>query len=335
MKTKVWVELNLHPKPLAMLREVAEVYVAEACDHTALPGAQVAVIGSSTVDDAFLDIAGPDLKMVVRHGIGYDKVQVPLVSARGVLAANTPDGPTEGTAEHAVAMLLALAKGVAKADRILHATGNWEAARNRGIELKDRTLGLVGYGRIGRRVGEICGLGFGMNVVFYDPFMPEDIPLPSYVRRISKFEKLISEVDCLSLHVGLTPQTLRLIGEAQLRSMRPGALLINCSRGEVVDQDALVRVLKSGHLRGAALDVFDLEPSPYDNPLYKMENVVVTPHMASATDESSFRSSSGVVDQIIQLLNGEKPTWLIDPSVWPGRSSLTSTVDGKKQHVQK
>lgn len=315
MKPKIWVELNLHPVPLARLREVADVHVAAACDHTALPEAVVAVIGSSTVDDGFIDIAGPQLKMVVRHGIGYDKVQVPVVSARGVLAANTPDGPTEGTAEHAVALLLSVAKGVAKADRVLHGSGDWDHARNRGVELKGRTLGLIGYGRIGRRVAEICGLGFGMDVVFLDPFAPAD--LPPYMRRVQTLAELLPQVDCLSLHVGFSPQTHRMIAESQLRAMKPDAILINCSRGEIVDQAALIRVLSSGHLGGAGLDVFDPEPGPADNPLYRMENVVVTPHMASATVESSFRSSTGVVDQILQLLRGEKPTWLIDPAVWP------------------
>ena len=318
-KPKVWVELNLHPVPLARLREVAEVHVADACDHTDLLGADVAVIGSSTVDSDFIDIAGPQLKMVIRHGIGFDKVQVPLASTRRVLAANTPNGPTEGTAEHAVALLLALAKGVSKADRILHTSGNWESARNRGIELKDRTLGLVGYGRIGRRVGEICGLGFGMDVAFLDPYCPADLALPTYARRVESLEELLPQVDCLSLHLGFTPQSHKMIGDAQLRAMKPGAFLINCSRGEIVDEAALIRVLSSGHLRGAGLDVFDPEPASADNPLFRMDNVVATPHMASSTVESSFRSSTGVVDQIIQLLKGEKPTWLIDPAVWPGK----------------
>lgn len=319
-KPKVWAELSLHPVPLARLREVAEVHVADACDHVDLPGAEVAVIGSSTVDDAFIDVAGPQLKMVVRHGIGYDKVQVPVASARGVLAANTPNGPTEGTAEHAVALLLALAKGVSKADRVLHDSGHWDQARNRGIELKDRTIGLVGYGRIGRRVGEICGHGFGMEVAFLDPFAPADTAVPAYARRVESLDDLLPQVDCLSLHLGFTVQTQKMIGEAQLRAMKPDAILINCSRGEIVDQEALIRVLSDGHLRGAGLDVFDPEPSPADNPLYRMENVVVTPHMASATVESSLRSSTGVVDQILQLLRGEQPTWLIDPAVWPGRA---------------
>ncbi|MEO8245144.1 MAG: NAD(P)-dependent oxidoreductase [bacterium] len=321
MKPKVWVELNLHPVPLARLHEVADVVVTDACNHTDLPGAEVAVIGSSTVDDAFIDIAGPRLKMVVRHGIGYDKVNVPVASARGVLAANTPNGPTEGTAEHAVALLLALAKGVAKADRALHARTPWDAARTRGVELKDRTLGLIGYGRIGRRVGEICGLGFGMDVTFLDPYAPDDMVIPAYARRVTSLDALLPQVDALSLHLGFTPQTHRMIAEPQMRAMKSDAMLINCSRGEIVDEAALIRVLASGHLRGAGLDVFDPEPASPDNPLFQMDNVVATPHMASATTESSFRSSSGVVDQILQLLRGEQPTWLIDPAIWPGRAN--------------
>ena len=262
MKPKVWAELNLHPTQLARLQAVAHVVVAGACDHTDLPGAQAAVIGSSTVDDAFLDRAGPDLKLVVRHGIGYDRVQVPVASARGVLAANTPDGPTEGTAEHAVALMLAVAKGLARADRVLHGSGDWAKARSSGVELKGRTLGLVGYGRIGRRVAEICGAGFGMHVVFHDPFTPTGIALPAHVQRAHDLDELIAQADILSLHLGFSPQTHHLIGETRLRAMKPGAILINCSRGEIVDQAALVTVLTSGHLRGAGLDVFDPNRRP-------------------------------------------------------------------------
>lgn len=126
--------------------------------------------------------------------------------------------------------------------------------------------------------------------------------------------------DCLSLHLGLTLQTHHLIDEPRLRPMQADAMLSNCSRGEIVDQAALLHVLQDGRLFGAALDVFETEPAPPDNPLYKLENVLVTPHIASATAESSFRSSTGVVDQIIQLLTHEKPTWLIDPAALPGLS---------------
>jgi phosphoglycerate dehydrogenase-like enzyme len=259
----------------------------------------------------------------VRHGIGYDKVSVPAATARGVLAANTPDGPTEGTAEHAVGLMFALAKNIAFSDRVLHTEGNWAKAKLRGFELLGKTLGLVGFGRIGRRVAEMCGRGIRMDVLFYDPMAPQNMELPANVRRAATLDELLEQADVVSLHLGLDSRTYRLIGEAQLRAMKRTAMLINTSRGEVVDEAALVRVLNEGHLAGAAIDVFDPEPPAADHPLFAIDRVIVTPHTASGTIEASYRSSTGVVDQILQVLAGQRPTSLIDPAAWPGRVGTT------------
>ncbi len=187
------------------------------------------------------------------------------------------------------------------------------------MEVRDRVLGVVGYGRIGRRVTEICALGLRMPVVVFDPYLGAMANLPDGVTMVDSLDALLPHVDFLTLHTPLLPDTHHLIGEPQLRLMKPGAFLINVSRGPIVDEAALIRALQAGHLAGAGLDVFDPEPPMPDNPLLHMTNVVVTPHIASNTDQGYWRMSQSVVDQVLQVLAGERPSCLLDPAAWPGR----------------
>lgn len=317
MKPRVWTEVRLFPEPLARLQAHADVIVGGTAAN--LAGAEAAIIGSSRVDGDFIERAGPGLKLVVRHGIGYNTLDVPAITQGGVLAANTPDAPTESTAEHAVALLLALAKTIVKSDTVLRTNTPWTHAELRGVEVLDRVLGVVGCGRIGRRVIEICALGLKMRVVAFDPYMVGVAGLPAEVTVVDTLDAVLSQADFLTLHTPLMPSTYRLIGEREFRMMKPGSYLINASRGPVVDEAALIRALVDGHLAGAGLDVFDPEPPMPDNPLLRMNNVVVTPHVASNTDQGYSRMSESVVDQVLQVLAGERPTFLIDPAAWPGR----------------
>ncbi|MBN1685231.1 MAG: hydroxyacid dehydrogenase [Spirochaetales bacterium] len=318
MKPKVWAERSLYPDELARLKEHAEVITNGTMED--LRGAEVAIIGGAKVDGAFMDKAGPQLKMVIRHGIGYNNVDVAAASERGILSANTPDGPTESTAEHAVALMLAMTKRVVKADRMLRQNQPWTREDLLGLEALNHVLGVVGYGRIGRRVTEICALGLKMKVLVYDPFVPETTKLPAGASMIKSLDELLKTADVVTVHTPLMPETHHMIGERELRLMKPDAYLVNASRGPVVDEAALIRVLKDGHLAGAGLDVFDVEPPKADNPLLQMDNVVATPHTASNTPQGSQRMSQGVVDQILQLFAGEKPASLLDPAAWPGRA---------------
>lgn len=322
MKPKVWTEVRLFPEPLARLQAHADVIVGGTVSN--LPGADAAIIGSSRVDGAFIERAGPSLKLVIRHGIGYNTLDIPAITRYGVLAANTPDAPTESTAEHAVALLLALAKTIVKSDMVLRAGTPWTHAELRGVEVRDRVLGVVGCGRIGRRVIEICALGLNMRVIAFDPYLTGAAGLPAEVTMVESLDTLLPQADFLTLHTPLMPGTYHLIGERELRMMQPGSYLINASRGPVVDEAALIRALSDGHLGGAGLDVFDPEPPSPDNPLLHMTNVVVTPHVASNTDQGYSRMSEGVVDQVLQVLAGERPTFLIDPAAWPGRMGSVS-----------
>ena len=322
MKPKVWTEVNLHPEALARLQAHADVVAGASLDN--LAGAYAAIIGRSVVDAAFIERAGPSLKLVIRHGIGYNTLDVPTATQYGVLAANTPDAPTESTAEQAVGLLLAVAKAIVKSDMVLRANTPWTLADLRGTEVRDRVLGVVGYGRIGRRVTEICALGLKMPTIVFDPYLNAVAGLPEQVTIVDSLDALLPQVDFLTLHTPLIPETHHLIGERELRLMKPGAFLINVSRGPVVDEAALIRALEDGHLAGAGLDVFDPEPPMPDNPLLRMTNVVVTPHVASNTDKGLWRMSSSVVDQVLQVLAGERPTFLIDPAAWPGRVAAPS-----------
>ncbi len=316
MNPKIWTEVTLHPAALARLQVHAEV-ITGTPDTVA--GAEAAIIGKSSVDATFIARAGPRLKLVIRHGIGYNTLDVPTATRYGVLCANTPDAPTESTAEHAVGLLLAVAKAIVKSDMVLRANTPATYAELRGVEVRDRVLGVVGYGRIGRRVTEICALGLRMPVVVFDPYLATMAKLPDGVTMVDSLDALLPHVDFLTLHTPLLPDTHHLIGEPQLRLMKPGAFLINVSRGPIVDEAALIRALQAGHLAGAGLDVFDPEPPMPDNPLLHMTNVVVTPHIASNTDQGYWRMSQSVVDQVLQVLAGERPCFLIDSAAWPGR----------------
>ena len=258
--------------------------------------------------------------MVVRHGIGYDRVDVPACTAVGVLAANTPDGPTQSTAEHAVALLLAVAKQLQRSGAALRG-GEWPAKLEiQGVDVRGRTLGVVGFGRIGRRVGEICGVGLGMRVLVHDPFATNVAAAGAWAETAADLDDLLARSDFVTLHTSLSPATTHLIGERELRLMKAGSYLINVSRGPVVDEAALIRALHDGHLAGAGLDVFDPEPPDATNPLLAMAQVVATPHVASNTVEGIARISNAVVDQILELLAGDRPASLIDPAAWPGRA---------------
>jgi D-3-phosphoglycerate dehydrogenase len=265
-----------------------------------------------------MDHLGPKLKAVCRPGIGVDTVDLDAATERGILVINTPDAPTESTAEHAVALLMAVAKRVMTGDMYLR--GNSEISREDmlGTELLDRTLGVVGYGRIGRRVAEICALGLRMNVIVYDPFVDVNQPTPERIQLTRDLDGLLRQANFVTLHVPFMPETHHLINERTLALLQPGSYLVNASRGPVVDEAALIRALQSGHLAGAGLDVFDPEPPLADNPLLKMKNVVVTPHIASGTDRGVYAMMHGVADQIIQILNGERPPSIVN-NVWPGR----------------
>jgi len=325
MPVKVVMQNELSMGAADRVREMAEVVVDPELKQVS--GADIVVAGRGPIDAEFMSRAGNRLKMVATPGIGVDKIDVEAASERGIVVIHNPDAPTQSTVEHTVALLMAMAARVMTGDRFLREGQPLDRERMRGTELRGRNLGVVGYGRIGRRVAATCALGLGMNVRVCDPYVDRHQETPEGVTLTDDFDSVLREAKFVTLHVPLSPTTRHMIGERELRSIPQGSYLVNASRGPVVDEQALIRVLQDGHLAGAALDVTDPEPPLPDNPLLGMENVIVTPHIASNTDLGVHAMMHGVADQIAQVIAGEPPRSMVDPGVWPGRFAGWSAAD--------
>ncbi|RDD53579.1 MAG: D-glycerate dehydrogenase [Candidatus Korarchaeota archaeon NZ13-K] len=266
--------------------------------------------------DAEVYDAAPRLRIIAQYAVGYDNIDVGEATRRGIYVTNTPGVLTETTADFAFALLMAAARRVVEADRYVR-EGRWRVAWHPmmmlGHDVHGRTLGIVGLGRIGAAMARRAK-GFGMRVLYYDSIRREDLERELGVEYVP-LERLLEESDFVSLHVPLTPETYHLIGEEQLRRMKPTAILVNTSRGKVVDQRALYRALKEGWIAGAGLDVFEQEPIPPDDPLLKLENVVLAPHAASASHETRSRMAEIVAENLIAFKRGEVPPNLVNPDV--------------------
>jgi len=240
------------------------------------------VRSATTVDAAMLERA-PDLKVVGRAGVGVDNIDVEAASERGVAVMNAPAGNTIAAAELTMALLLSAVRRVAEADRSVRA-GGWERSRFQGVEMRGRTLGVIGAGRIGSAVAERCQ-AFGMKVIVHDPYLPADL-LEAMRFPIVGLGELLETADVITLHVPLNDETRGLIGEPALARMKPGAFVVNVSRGGVIDETALAAALVEGKIAGAGLDVFETEPLAANSPLLSAPNLVLTPHLGASTQEA-------------------------------------------------
>lgn len=278
-----------------------------------------AIIASSLIvyDGEVMDLV-PELRVIARTGIGYDKVDLEAATARGIAVCNAPDGPTISTSEHALALLFAVAKRLAVAHFALRAGGRDFFATHDGLELDGKMLGLVGLGRIGCNVARIAQ-AIGMRVVAYDPYADRAVFEAAGVSRVDTIDELIPRADVVSLHLPLTAETQRLFDASRIGAMKQGAILINTARGGLVDHQALLDALESERLFGAGLDVTDPEPLPPDHPLLHHPHVVVTPHVAAATRAGKVRLYESAVRQALQVLEGQRPPYLVNPEVWASR----------------
>jgi D-3-phosphoglycerate dehydrogenase / 2-oxoglutarate reductase len=269
------------------------------------------VIRSATRVTAEVLDAAPRLKVVARAGIGVDNVDVEAATRRGVLVVNAPQSNTISAAEHTMALLLAQARNVPQADRELHA-GRWDKERWQGVELAGKTLGLIGLGRVGTLVASRAQ-GFGMRVIAFDPYVSGERAKELGVDVMPTLESLLVQGDFVSIHLPGSPDTLGLIGEHQLAMIKPGARLVNTSRGGIVDEEALAKALDDGRLAGAALDVFAVEPAT-DSPLLGMEQVVVTPHLGASTIEAQDKAGTTVAEMVRLALEGQFVPYAVNVS---------------------
>lgn len=316
--THLWLEAPLFAETLALLpTDVTLLLPAPSPPAYGNAAPAQAIIASSLLRyDAALMDACPNLRLIARTGIGVDNIDLAAATARGIVVTNTPDGPTESTAEHTVAMLLALAKRLKQGNDNL-AAGQWGPRSGAlvGDEVQGKTLGLVGLGRIGRRVAAICRLGLEMRVVAYDPFLGDEQAAALGVVLLP-LDDVIAQADFLSLHAPATPETVKLMNRERLATMKRGAYLLNLARGSLVDEAALLAALDDGHLAGAGLDVFDPEPLAADNRLRAHPAVIATPHSASVTQEGRRRMERMAVERLLAFFRGERPADIVNPDAW-------------------
>ena len=267
------------------------------------------------IDGEVMDAAGEGLKVISNHAVGFDNVDVDAATARRIPVGNTPDVLTDATADFAFTLMMSAGRRVLEADRFVR-QGRWKTwgpLLLLGAELHGATLGLAGFGRIGRAVAKRA-MGFDMRVIYYDPNEPK--PEPGIQASRVDFETLLAESDFLSLHTPLTPDTRHLIDSAALSKMKPTAVLVNTSRGPVVDTDALYDALKEKRIFAAGLDVTEPEPLPADHPLLTLENVTVMPHIASASTRARDQMSWMAAQNLIAGLKGERLPNCVNPQVY-------------------
>ena len=302
MSPKVLVREKIADAGVEFLRERYEVDVDSNGDLALKIGDYDAIIiRSATKLTSDLIERADRLKVIGRAGVGVDNVDVQAATRRGIVVANAPESTVISAAEHAIGLLLALSRNIPQAHAALK-DGRWERSRYGGLELADKTLGVLGFGRIGQQVARRAA-GLQMRVVGYDPFVSKERFRELGVERAESQEDVLAEADFLTLHLPLTPETQGSIDAGAFARMKPGVRIVNAARGELVDEDALLDALRSGHVAGAALDVFSAEP--YSGPLLELDNVVVTPHLAASTEEAQDRAGVIVAQQVAAALEGE------------------------------
>jgi len=330
LKYQVLLTERISQVGIDMLEKEATVVIAPSpsdADLFPLVGdADALLIRSTNLSNAVM-VAGKKLKVIGRHGIGLDNIEIPAATGLGIQVINTPGANTNAVAEHALWAMMHCAKNFNRAEQALR-EGKFSVAGSlpglvqkmgySTLELKGKTLGLIGFGRIARRLSELARC-LQMDIKAYDPLIPDDAFKTFAVRRVRTVDEAIRESDFVSLHVPHMKETHHLIGARELALMKQGAFLLNTSRGGIVDEAALFRALLEKRIAGAALDVFEKEPPPADLPFFGLENVMVTPHMAAMTDLALINMAVDVSRGILDALEGKRPEFLANPEVWEKR----------------
>ncbi len=303
---KVLVADALSDAGVALLAERFDVDVRTGLPKDELIAAigeyDAVVIRSATTIDADVLAAADKLKVVARAGIGLDNVDIPAATARGVLVCNAPQSNIISAAEHAVALLLSLARRVPEADASLR-EGKWLRSKLQGVELAGKTVGVLGLGRIGTLVAQRL-MAFGVHLIAYDPYVTAERAARLGVELVPTVMEVCEKADIITVHLPKTPETAGIISKAELQALGSGGLLVNAARGGLVDEAALHTALTEGWIRGAALDVFDEEPVG-DSPLLSLPNLVATPHLGASTDEAQDKAGTQVAEAVALALDGE------------------------------
>ncbi|QND37509.1 NAD(P)-binding domain-containing protein (plasmid) [Rhizobium leguminosarum bv. viciae] len=305
----------LHPAAKSMLEAAGDLRVASAPDPETLlregRGAGIVIV-RAPIPPAFFEDA-PALRAAIRHGAGLDMVPLDAATRAGVLVANVPGANASTVAEHVFLVTLALLRRFRAMDRELRQSG-WAAGRaqsDTAVDLAGRIMGIVGMGNVGKAILQIAKFGFGSEVVATSR-SPESVPDGA---RFLTIDELVATADIVVLCCPLTPETTGLLNAGRIGRMKPAAVLVNVSRGPVIDDAALIEALRDGRIGGAALDVFATQPLPLDHPYFGFDNVIVTPHLAGLTEESMMRMGTGAASEALRVIKGDLPVNLRNPEV--------------------
>lgn len=306
------------PEGMKMLEGKADIYVADNQDPNnylnEMREADALIVRIAKCDGHVIENS-PNLKVIGRTGVGYDTVDVKTASAHGIPVVITPGANNRSVAEHAVAMMFALSKNLIEGQTELCA-GNWEIrGAKKAFELEGKTIGILGLGAIGRETAKICS-GCGMKIAAYDPFMTRNQVEGCGAVFYEDYRELLRDSDVVSIHVPLTEQTKNMISGEELKLMKKTALLINCSRGGIIDENQLVQALENGIIAGAGTDVFCNEPPKADDPMLNCPNLIVSPHSAAQTREAVIKMAQMCVRGCLAVANGKKWPYVADKTVY-------------------
>ena len=257
------------------------------------------------------------LEIIAKHGVGVDKIDVDAATDAGIPVTITPEANSDSVADLAMTMMLALSRNLFKADADLKKGLFTRREHYTGFELGGKTVGIIGLGRIGGRVAQRCALGFGMTILAYDPFISTEYAAQFNAKRVADLESLLKESDYITIHAPLTDLTEDMVGEKELRMMKPEAFIINTARGGIINEGDLYRALSENRIRGAGLDVFVKEPPlPDENPLLSLDNMIVSSHLGSVARESTIKMATQAAEEILRVIEGNRPKNPINPEIY-------------------
>jgi D-3-phosphoglycerate dehydrogenase len=324
---KVYLGEVIHPDAVALLEKHAQVVRPK--DHSrqafleALQEVDGMVARKVNVGAEEMDRA-PRMKIIARHGVGLDSVDLEEATRRGILVTNTPGANRESVAELALSFMLALARRIPQAQKAMANMpkgdiGIFSALLKQygltGIDLEGKSLGIIGTGRIGSTVARKCIAALDMKVKGYDPYVSSEVMKSFGVEKVERLQDMLPKIDFLTVHCPLTQETKGMVGKKELAQMKKGAYVVNTARGGIVNEKALLEALNSGHIAAAALDAWEVEPPDPKDPLLNHPNVIGTPHYAGTTEESLYRVGIAAVEEVLRVLRGEPPKYPVNPEV--------------------
>ena len=312
MKPRVLVTETIHTAGWETLRREADAVAWPGQDKQPLTEAiadvQAVLVRVAKISADVIKVA-KTLKVIGKHGVGYDNIDIPAATAAGVIVTNTPLANSTSVAEHALALLLAVARRIGETERDLTRGTMRTQKVYQGMELSGKVMGVIGLGSAGLRLARMTGQGLGMRVLGFDPYK---VPWPDGIEHCTDLDPLLRQSDFISIHVPLTRETTNLIGKEALPRMKPTAILVNTARGGIVDEAAVAEAVKARRLAGAGLDVVVDEPLKPSHPLNGVPNIILTPHMAGVTEEAMMRMAQDSAEDILRVLRGERPQFPVN-----------------------